>query len=296
MYTLRCSIALRAAAFPLLALASACSGSSGTAEVPQACAPEKGAGVQVIKDDRQALPVDNLVTVTRVSKDFRPLLAPVNAVTAAISPADLEAVAAASGKTRPATMKSALADLDRSAKGRGRVRLAMGSAPSQAVLTKLYGVGLEHLGLKVILDPVGDNPEVLGAARAQPDTVAVVPLTALARYTNAKIEGHDLSIELQSIATAALGKGLAVGALGQVTSGPRVAVARSLAVAQQIQNLSTLVSACGDTAVLGVPQELTDEGRSLADAYGLKTRQVDDPVRAVKEGEVIAVLLPSRRQ
>lgn len=245
------------------------------------CPPVKGAGVVTVRDDKGALPAANVVSVTGSKGQYRKPLEAVDRVTRALSQAEVATVSRAQGKKRAKAVTTALTDLTGPGSQRVSVHLYAGDPASARAIADLYRAGL---GAGSTVRIAASAREAL--AKAQGKDVALVPLTDLATFTDASVADQDLGGQLQSVATAALAKKLAVGSPGELSVGPAVVVATSVA-ARQVATVADLASVCG-TVELAHHRSDAEAASTVATRYRLRTVEVPDVARAIAEGKAVA--------
>lgn len=278
---MRATTFLAAAALVSMAL-TGCSGDDDADRAEKAsCKPVKGAAAVAVRDDKGVLPAANVVSVTGSKGQYRKPLEAVDRVTRAISSADVASVAAAQGKKRDKAITAALTDL--TGKPGATVTLRVGVSAEAEAVADLYRAGLAK-GSTVEVDSSGDQ----ALQKAGSSDVALVSLADLAAFTGATVAGQDLGGQLQSVATAALKKKLAVGSTGELAAGASVLVATNVA-AQKVTSVAELATVCGRIELAHTSED-ADAAEALAEEYGFTTTEVSDPAEAIAQGTVVAGL------
>ncbi|GGK33774.1 hypothetical protein GCM10010124_27940 [Pilimelia terevasa] len=287
----RLALALALAAGPLAGCGDP--GSSGTTAAPGAstgagCAPMAGDRLVILADDRRLQTVDNVVPAIFAPAATPPLVAALDAVSAALDTPKLVALNKAVGIDRVPVAGAArgfaeTAGLAAAVRGGGSGPVVIGAAnfPESQTLGELYRIALSAAGFRPTVRAIG-NRELYEPALERGE-IQVVPeyVGSLAEFLNKKVNGpaaapvasSDLDRSMAALTALGGGVKLAFGRPSAAADQNAFAVTAAFADRYGVRTLSEFAAKCtGAATVLGGPAECPQRPfcqQGLATTYGL---------------------------
>ncbi|MDQ4037864.1 MAG: glycine/betaine ABC transporter substrate-binding protein [Actinomycetota bacterium] len=295
-------------------------GGGGTEASGDACAPVSGETVVLLEDDLGLQQVDNIIPAVNTAAATEPLMAALNAVSAALTTEDLINLNAAVDLQFETVEDTAAAFVEENgladglSGGSGNIVIGAAGFTENLILGQMYAQVLTAAGFTATVTQV-DNRElyypelVAGSIQVVPEYVGT-----LATFINAQVNGPeanesdppasgDLDATVANLTTLGEGVGLTFGEPSEAQDQNAFAVTQELADALGVATLSELAEACADgSLILGGPPECPERPfcqPGLEETYGMTFGSVEDidigapTVEALKQGEISVGLVLS---
>ena len=272
---------------PGSAASTAAGGSSGSSSSGANCAPVPGDKLLVLQDDKMLQTVDNIIPAVSAAASTPPLLAALNAVSAALDTPKLIELNGRIANERLAETDVAAEFVKQSGltdgleQGSGSVTVGSSTFSETVLLANIYKLALQAAGFDASIQSVGNRELYLPALQSGKE-IQVFPeyVGTLTEFLNVQENGKDaaplangdLNATVAELTKLGDAVGLKFGEPSQAADQNAFAVTQAFADQYNVKTLSELAAACSSGLILGGPPECPQRPfcqLGLEQTYGL---------------------------
>jgi len=265
---------------------TAAGGSSGSSS-GASCAPVPGDKLLVLQDDKMLQTVDNIIPAISAAAATPPLIAALNAVSAALDTPKLielngrianERLAEADVAAEFVTQSGLTDGLEQ---GSGSVTVGSSTFSETVLMSNIYKLALQAAGFDASIQSVGNRELYLPALQSGKE-IQVFPeyVGTLTEFLNVQANGKDaaplangdLNATVTELTKLGDAVGLKFGEPSQAADQNAFAVTQAFADQYGVKTLSELAAACSSGLILGGPPECPQRPfcqLGLEQTYGL---------------------------